>query len=370
MPTIQKLHAQLQGKKISPQSFADTANSEITSILQKTALKILTQIDPQASPHTRTTANSHVQPSRANHHSSKDPHEALLQRTIHFHRDALATLRKDLSLDDADTLAYHQNKLKQAQIDLLKSQTKKKQDKLLVNVACDHGDAGVTSGQNLGSMWNYLRKFRNNHAKNSLPPETRSNASTDARIWESGPATLNPINWYCYRFALPVGHHLFKHKLSPYDEKEATLISSRHTSVQAQASNATPNAHPLFMLPFTLLELTTQIKKLFPDKSSGPSRITNRMLQAGDAEFQSLLLLLFNGIWESHVQPTDCQLSLMQPIYKGHDKDKTDPASYRGKNLNDTLTKLFEGLLLARVTTHTESNNTLTSKQLGTKPCT
>ena len=60
----------------------------------------------------------------------------------------------------------------------------------------------------------------------------------------------------------------------------------------------------------------------------------------------------------------------MQPIYKGHDKDKTDPASYRGKYHNDTLVKLFEGLLLARVTTHTESNNTLTSNQLGTKPCT
>jgi len=94
------------------------------------------------------------------------------------------------------------------------------------------------------------------------------------------------------------------------------------------------------------------------------------MLQAGDAEFQSLLLLLFNCIWESHVQPTDWQLSLMQPIYKGHGKDKTDPASYRGIYLNDTLAKLFEGLLLARVTTHTESNNTLTSNQLGTNPCT
>ena len=68
------------------------------------------------------------------------------------------------------------------------------------------------------------------------------------------------------RFAL--GHHLFKHKLSPYDEKEATLIFSRHNSVQTQASTATTSTHPLFMLPFTLLELNTQIKKLFPDKSS------------------------------------------------------------------------------------------------------
>ena len=78
---------------------------------------------------------------------------------------------------------------------------------------------------------------KKNHAKNSLPPETRSNASTDARIWESGPATLNPLNWHFYRFAL--GHHHFQHKLSPYDEQEAILVSSRHNSVQAQASTAT-----------------------------------------------------------------------------------------------------------------------------------
>jgi len=108
-PTIQKLHVQLVGKKHFAQSLADTANSEITSILQKTALEILTQIDP--SPHTRTTANLHVQPSRANHHSFKDPLEALLQRTIQLDKNALAILRKDFSLDDADTLAYHQNKL-------------------------------------------------------------------------------------------------------------------------------------------------------------------------------------------------------------------------------------------------------------------
>jgi len=156
--------------------------------------------------------------------------------------------------------------------------------------------------------WNYLWKYKNNHAKNSLPPETRSNASTDARIWESGPATLNPLNWHCYRFAL--GHHLFNHKLSPYDEKSETdFFPPRfHTSTGV---NVSPSTHPLFMLPFTLLELTTQIKKLFPDKSPGPSGITNQMLQVGDADFQSLLLLLWNSIWGSHVQPTNWQLSLM-----------------------------------------------------------
>jgi len=160
-----------------------------------------------------------------------------------------------LNLDDADTLTYHQNQLKQAQNELLKSQTKKKQDKSLANVICSHRDDGVSAGQNLGTMWNYLRKYKKNHAKNSPPPETRSNA----RIWESAPATLNPLNWHCYRFAF--GHHLFNHKLSPFDEKEAKLIFPRHAPVQAQASTASPGTHPLFMLPFTLLELTTQISR-------------------------------------------------------------------------------------------------------------
>jgi len=92
------------------------------------------------------------------------------------------------------------------------------------------------------------------------------------------------------------------------------------------------------------------------------------MLQAGDTDFQGLILIFFNGLWEFHTQPSDWQLSLLQPIYKGHNKDKTDPASYRGIYLNDTLAKLFEGLLISRLTTHTEFLNTLTYNQLGTKP--
>jgi len=91
-------------------------------------------------------------------------------------------------------------------------------------------------------------------------------------------------------------------------------------------------------------------------------------VQAGDAEFQGLIFIFFNGLWEFHTQPSDWQLSLLQPIYIGHNKDKTDPASYRGIYLNDTLAKLLEGLLIARLTTHTELLNTLTDSQLGPKP--
>jgi len=138
--------------------------------------------------------------------------------------------------------------------------------------------------------------------------------------------------------------------------------------MKEQASTATSISHPLFMAPFTPEELKHAIKKLLPDKSPGPSGITNRMRQDGEIQFQGLILIFFNGLWKFHTQPSDWQRSLLQPIYKGHNKDKTDPASYRGIYLNDTLAKLFEGLLIARLTTHTELPNTLTDSQLGTKP--
>jgi hypothetical protein len=215
-------------------------------------------------------------------------------------------------------------------------------------------------------MWDYLKKYKNNHTTSSLPQTTRSNASPDKRIWMTGPPTLNPLNWHCFRFAL--GHHLFQHPLSPYDEQNAQDVAKLLPRMKEQASTATTATHPLFMTPFTPEELKHEIKKLHPDKSPGPSGITNRMLQAGDIDFQGLILIFFNGLWEFHTQPSDWQLSLLQPIYKGHNKDKTDPASYRGIYLNDTLAKLFEGLLISRLTTHTELLNTLTHNQLGTKP--
>jgi len=213
-------------------------------------------------------------------------------------------------------------------------------------------------------MWDYLEKYKNNHTTSSLPHTTRSNASPDKRIWMKGPPTLNPLNWQWFRFAR--GHHLFQHPLSPYDEKSAQDVAKLLPRMKEQASTCTTTTHPLFLTPFTPEELKHEIKKLHQDKSPGPSGITNRMLQAGDIDFQGLIFIFFNGLWEFHTQSSDWQLSLLQPIYKGHNKDKTDPASYRDIYLNDTLAKLFEGLLISRLTTHTELLNKLTHNQLGT----
>jgi len=58
--------------------------------------------------------------------SSQKPQEAHLQRTIQHHQNAIYTLKKDLSLDDPDTLTFHRDKLKQVQGSLDKLRKTKK----------------------------------------------------------------------------------------------------------------------------------------------------------------------------------------------------------------------------------------------------
>ena len=84
--------------------------------------------------------------------------------------------------------------------------------------------------------------------------------------------------------------------------------------------------------------------------------------------FRHCLHLIFDTIWHLDRQPQDRQKSLIQPIFKGGDKDASDPASYRGIYLISALAKLFEGILVTRLTAYTEKHNTLTDTQFGSRP--
>ena len=92
------------------------------------------------------------------------------------------------------------------------------------------------------------------------------------------------------------------------------------------------------------------------------------MLTGGGEIFTRLLHDFHSSLWLHEIQPRVWEISLMQPIYKDGNKLKTDPASYRGIYLSSALAKLFEGLLLHRLTQYTEAHETLTSNQLGTRP--
>ena len=90
-PTFSRLTAQLHNSKISSQSFAETANAAITEILQHAAHVVLGKVDP---PTSKKDADKSTNQHNVIHHSSQDPQEAHLQRTIQQHRNTIHTLKK------------------------------------------------------------------------------------------------------------------------------------------------------------------------------------------------------------------------------------------------------------------------------------
>jgi hypothetical protein len=114
-------------------------------------------------------------------------------------------------------------------------------------------------------------------------------------------------------------------------------------------------------------EIKDMIKQLPSDKSAGPDGITNRILQAGGEQAIDMIYLYMLIIWETETYPGAWASALMQPIYKGGGKDRHSPVSYRGIYLLNTLTKLFEGLIEARLSKFTELHDTLTPSQQGSR---
>jgi len=153
-----RLTTQLHSSKITPQSFAVTANAALSDILQHATHVVLGKVDPHTPNNVPDKSIAHH---TANHHSSLNPHEAHLQRTIQHHRDAIHTLNKDLSLDDPDALTFHRDKLKQAHDALDKLRKTKKQDKLLSTVTQDVARDVGPADHLRNSMRDYLKKYKN-----------------------------------------------------------------------------------------------------------------------------------------------------------------------------------------------------------------
>jgi len=137
-----------------------------------------------------------------------------------------------------------------------------------------------------------------------------------------------------------------------------------HSAVRAllhKVEHAILPLDPEFHEEITRQELVSEIKKLNCDKFPGEDGITNYMrLQTAGPKFQEIIYEMFGTLWTHDIQPTAWQMSIMQPICKGSNKSKADPASYRGIYLSSALAKLFEGILISRLTKFTEPHSTLT----------
>ena len=119
-----------------------------------------------------------------------------------------------------------------------------------------------------------------------------------------------------------------------------------------------PTTMPLifsFCSPFSLAKVSTAICKLSSSTASGPDQIAYPLLKHLPEPAQLLLLSLFNRSWYSHTFPSCWKPTTIIPIHKSG-KFTSSPSSFRPISLTSCISKLFERLILSRLTFHLESN--------------
>ena len=154
---------------------------------------------------------------------------------------------------------------------------------------------------------------------------------------------------------------------------QATPRSSRRAERQfmnefrkASCEDAS-SLHNFFCSPFSLTELSTAISNFSSSTASGPDQIAYPLLKHLPEPAQLLLLSLFNRSWHSHTFPSGWKPTTIIPIHKPG-KPTSSPSFFRPISLTSCISKLFERLILSRLTFHLESNHLLSTCQAGFRP--
>ena len=125
--------------------------------------------------------------------------------------------------------------------------------------------------------------------------------------------------------------------------------------------------HKFFCSPFSLTELSTAISNFSSSTASGPNQIAYVLLKHLPEPAQLLLLSLFNRSWHSHTFPSCWKPTTIIPIHKPG-KPTSSPSFFCPISLTSCISKLFERLILSRLTFHLESNHFLSTCQAGFRP--
>ena len=125
--------------------------------------------------------------------------------------------------------------------------------------------------------------------------------------------------------------------------------------------------HTSFCSPFTIHELLSALSLLLSSTTCGPDKISYPLLTHLPQAGLNLLLHTFNLSWSTQTFPSAWKHSTIIPILKAG-KPSNFPSSYRPISLTSCTSKLFERMVLARLSYFLETNNILTPAQSGFRP--
>ena len=136
----------------------------------------------------------------------------------------------------------------------------------------------------------------------------------------------------------------------PFTEEQLLILESYYTT------QSMPTDEPDLV---SEEEVSSIIHSLPLKKAAGPDRITNEHLKFGGSVLPAILSSLFNAILISGHIPAPFKLGLIIPIPKSHNKDLSIPSNYRGITLLSVIAKVFEKVLLHRVSDQQDQLNPL-----------
>ena len=119
-------------------------------------------------------------------------------------------------------------------------------------------------------------------------------------------------------------------------------------------------------LPVTVSETKTAINSL--QKPSPVDLIPLRILKASSSVFAVLICRLANLTFETGVFPSQFKIAEVKPLLKNPDLDPTDHASYRPISNLNSIGKILEKLVHARISTHLLNSPNFSDLQSGYRP--
>jgi len=223
---IQTLKTSLEQGHIDATQYAAHANTIIVSALQVTAERILGKTEFRGK---RAQQEHMIQRGQqgSGHYSSHEKRIAEKQTSTQTLKDKLRQAREEdapphIITDLGKSHAKEKHELRKLQHQL--------RQKTVIDVLKSPALSPSHPATPPHSTWDLLRRYKTDHVQSNLPAQTRDNASLDPRIWKLGPLTFDPPTWHRFRYAL--GHHLLKHKSSPYNEAAAQKIAM-HSAARA-----------------------------------------------------------------------------------------------------------------------------------------
>ena len=122
----------------------------------------------------------------------------------------------------------------------------------------------------------------------------------------------------------------------------------------------------LEQIPVTKNNIILLLKKLNPNKATGPDGISSKMLLLCGETVARPLHILFSNILASGTYPKIWKLANITPIHKKSDKQLIQ--NYRPISLLPICGKILEKLIFNHMYTFLNSNNLITKKQSGFRP--